>query len=115
MKELPKYHETFIPVLETLKSGESIKSRELAVKVRDSYYSDLPQESLGKKTKTGTNVLLDRIGWGKSYLKMGKLVHYPQRGYVQITEKGKQVLKKGSFSLDDLQNDADFIKHREAV
>ena len=115
MKELPKYHETFIPVLETLNSGQSIKSRELLTKVRDNYYSHILQELLDKKTKSGTNVLLDRIGWGKSYLKMGKFVYYPQRGYVQITDKGRQVLKKGVFTLDDLQNDADFIKHREAV
>jgi len=44
----------------------------------------------------GANVLLDRIGWGKSYLKMGKFVNYPKRGMVQITEKGKQVLKTGN-------------------
>lgn len=115
MKELPKYHETFVPVLETLRNGVSISSRELATKVRDNYYSDLSQELLNKKTKSGTNVLLDRISWGKSYLKMGKLVHYPQRGNVQITDKGRQILEKGVFSLEELQSDADFIKHREAV
>ena len=115
MKELPKYHETFIPVLETLRTGVSISSRELATKVRNNYYSELPQELLDNETKTGTNVLLDRVGWAKSYLKMGKFVFYPQRGYVQITEKGKQVLEKGAFSLEDLQSDTDFINYRKAV
>lgn len=47
--ELPKYHETFMPILETLKSIESMSSRELAVSVRDKYYSDLPKELLDKK------------------------------------------------------------------
>jgi restriction system protein len=47
--ELPKYHEAFIPVLEILNSIESISSRALATKVRDNYYSDLPQELLSKK------------------------------------------------------------------
>lgn len=115
MKELPKYHETFIPVLETLRTGVSISSRELATKVRNNYYSELPQELLDNETKTGTNVLLDRVGWAKSYLKMGKFVFYPQRGYVQITEKGKQVLEKGAFSLEDLQSDTDYINYRKAV
>ena len=115
MKELPKYHETFVPILETLENGKPLKGRELEVKVRDKYYYDLPQELLDKKTKSDTNVLLDRISWGKSYLKMGKFVHYPQRGYVQITDKGRQVLNKGVFTLEDLQNDDDFIKYREAV
>ena len=115
MKELPKYHEAFIPILETLKTGDSIKSRELEVKVRDQYYLTLPKELLEKKTKSGTNVLLDRVGWAKSYLKMGKFVYYPQRGFVQITDKGRDILRKGIFTLEDLQNDTDFIKHRESV
>lgn len=113
--ELPKYHETFIPILEILNSVESIKSRELAAKVLEVYYSDLPQDLLNQKTSTGANVLLDRILWGKSYLKMAKFVSYPKRGFVQITEKGKIRLDTGSLPLHDLQNDQDFINHRESV
>ncbi len=113
--ELPKYHETFMPILETLGTNESISSRELAVKVRDKYYSDLPKELLNKKTSTGANTLIDRILWGKSYLKMGKFVFYPKRGIVQIGEKGKQALANGQLLLSDLQNDPDFIQHRSSV
>lgn len=113
--ELPKYHETFIPILEILNHAGSLKSRELASKVRDEYYSDLPQELLIQKTSSGANVLLDRILWGKSYLKMAKFVSYPKRGLVQITDKGKSRLATGSLPLRDLQNDRDFINHRESV
>jgi restriction system protein len=113
--ELPKYHETFLPILETLNSAESFKSRELAVFVSDNYYSDLPDELLKQKTSSGANVLIDRILWGKSYLKMAKFVSYPKRGEVQITEKGKRALKKGFLTLQELQNDHDFINHRESV
>lgn len=113
--ELPKYHESFMPILETLKSKESLKSRELAIIVRDNYYSDLPEELLIQKTSSGANILLDRILWGKSYLKMGKFVSYPKRGLVQITEKGKEALQKGTLTLRDLQLDQDFINHRASV
>ena len=113
--ELPKYHETFMPILETLNSIESISSRELAVQVRDKYYAELPKELLDKKTSTGANTLIDRILWGKSYLKMGKFVSYPKRGIVQITDKGKQALTSGQLLLSDLQNDPDFIQHRSSV
>jgi restriction system protein len=113
--ELPKYHETFIPILEILNSVESLKSRELASIVCDHYYSVLLKELLNQKTSSGGNVLLDRILWGKSYLKMAKFVTYPKRGMVQITEKGKRQLATGSLPLQDLQNDKDFINHRESV
>jgi len=48
----------------TLSSGDFISSRELAKRVRDKYYFQLPKELLDKKTSTGTNVLIDRILWG---------------------------------------------------
>lgn len=112
--ELPKYHETFLPILEVLATVEALHHRDLGLRVRDKYYLDLPQDLLDQKTSTGANVLLDRVGWGKSYLKMGKFVDYPKRGMVKITEKGKQALKNGKLTLDDLQNDSDFISHREA-
>ena len=113
--ELPKYHQTFVPVLETLNSVESLNSRELASRVRDNYYSHLSKELLEKKTSSGANVLLDRILWGKSYLKMAKFLSYPKRGFVQITDKGKQILERGNLTLSELQNDPDFIKHRTSV
>ncbi len=87
--DLPKYHETFLPILETLNSTESFKSRELAVYVRDNYYSDLPDELLKQKTSSGANVLIDRILWGKSYLKMAKYVSYPKEEKFKLQKKGK--------------------------
>jgi restriction system protein len=113
--EIPKYHQTFIQILETLNTIESLNSRDLASQVVNNYYSDLPQELLNQKTSSGANVLIDRILWGKSYLKMAKFVFYPKRGMVQITDKGKLALKRGDLSLKDLKNDQDFKSYRESV
>lgn len=112
---LPKYHETFIPILDILSNVEPLKSRDLGLRVRNRYYSNLPKELLEKKTKSGSNVILDRILWGKSYLKMGKFLKYPKRGYVEITDKGKETLNSGNLSLNELQNDPDFINYRSSV
>lgn len=112
--DLPKYHETFIPILEVLSNGGILHYNDLRKRIRDKYYSDLPEELLNKKTTTGANVLLDRIVWGKSYLKQGKFLDYPERAMVQITEKGKAVLSSGKFTLQDLKNDPDFLAYREA-
>lgn len=113
--KLPKYHETFMPILEILNTVEEISSRELAEKIKAKYYSELPNELLDKKTSSGANVLIDRILWGKSYLKMGKFVFYPKRGLVKLADKGKQTLNSGQLLLSDLQNDPDFIQHRSSV
>lgn len=112
--DLPKFHETFIPILEVLSNRGILHYNDLRKRIRDKYYSDLPEELLNKKTTTGANVLLDRIVWGKSYLKQGKFLDYPERAMVQITEKGKAVLQSGKFTLQDLKNDPDFLAYREA-
>lgn len=112
--ELPKFYETFLPILETLGNEEPIHYKELRVLIRKKYYSNLPQTLLDKKTSSGANVLLDRIGWGKSYLNLGKFVFYPKRGMVQITKKGKEILKKGELSLQELKSDSDYLNHRKS-
>lgn len=112
--DLPKFHETFIPILEVLSNGEILHYNELRKRVRDKYYSDLPEELLNTKTKNGGLLILNRINWGKVYLKVGKFVERPERAMFKITEKGKRVLEKGTLTLKDLKNDSDYIKHQES-
>lgn len=77
--QLPKFHETFMPILEILGNGEIIHNNELKHRVKNKYYNHLSDELLEQTTSTGNNRLFDRISWGKSYLHMGKFIHYPQR------------------------------------
>lgn len=102
--ELPKFNETFKPILEVLRDGRIIKSRELYRIVEEQFYSELPEEALRQTTKSGGRLIENRIAWGKSYLKKGGLVHYPQRGHVQITEKGKSI-NFDQVNLQGLQAD----------
>lgn len=106
--ELPKFHETFNPILDILSNGEIISHRELLKKVLDKYYSKLPQELLDEKTKNGDTLILNRIAWGKSYLKKGGYIFYPERGTVQITEKGKKSIKQ-KIQLTDVEVTSDFM------
>lgn len=112
-QRLPKYHETFIPVLDILKDGKPIHYNELRKLVRDKYYSDLPEELLSLKTKSGDPLILNRIGWAKAYLKEAGMVVQPERAMVQITPKGLETLKKGSLSLQELKNDPGYLETRK--
>lgn len=60
-KELPKFHETFNPILEILRDGKVIHHRELLNEVVNKYFSDLPQELLDEKTKSGEQLIFNRI------------------------------------------------------
>ena len=101
--ELPKFNETFNPILDVLSDGLVIHHRDLLKKVVDKYYSHLPIELLERETKTGEKLILNRIAWGKSYLKKGGYLLYPKRGMVQITEKGLN--QKGKLNLKDVEGD----------
>ncbi len=114
--DLPKFHQTFIPILEILDKENELNYKELKIKVRDKYYSHLPKDLLNKTTPKGkVNTLLNRIGWGIMYLKNAKLVIYPERGCVKITDKGKLVVKKGNFTLQELKADKDYIEYQKKV
>jgi restriction system protein len=65
--EIPKFHETFIPILEVLSNGETMHTRELQRLVIEKYFSKLSEEQLTEKTKTGEILINNRIAWGKSY------------------------------------------------
>lgn len=112
--KFPKFQETFIPILEVLSDNKAIHYNELRKRVRDTFFSHLPAELLNKRTKSGDILILNRIGWGKSYLKQGKFVDYPERGMVQITPKGKELLSKGSITLKELNRDPDYLAYQEA-
>ncbi|RAI91928.1 restriction endonuclease [Algoriphagus yeomjeoni] len=101
--EIPKFHETFNPILDILSDGEAIHSRELIRKVIKKYYSNLPEELLNERTKSGEILIQNRIAWGKSYLKKGGYIFFPKRGMTQITDKGLK--QKDELSLKEIQED----------
>mgnify|MGYP001408428149 FL=1 len=112
--ELPKFNETFIPIIEVLSNGETISGRKLIELVIEKYYAKLPSELLEITTKSGEKLIENRINWGKSYLKKGGLVHYPQRGFVQITDKGKTTNKE-NISMEKMESDVIGFYNNESL
>lgn len=112
--DIPKFNETFIPILEVLKDGKVLKSRELIEEVKARFYAELSEEQLKQETKSGDLLVDNRIAWGKSYLKKGGYVSFPERGLVQITEKGKN--HSATLTVRDLENESslfDFYKQEK--
>jgi len=105
--EIPKFDETFLPILEILKTGKVYKTRELIEEVKLKFYSDLSEEQLKQQTKSGDLLIDNRIAWGKSYLKKGGYIFFPERAYVQITEKGKN--HSSSLTVRDLEDENSFF------
>ena len=75
--------------------------------VIEKFYSNIPKELLEEKTKSGEILINNRIAWGKSYLKKGGYIHYPERGNVQITEKGKK--QQSKLTLKEVEEDSNLL------
>lgn len=102
--EIPKFHETFKPILEVLKNGETYSTRQLIEEVKSRFYHELTEEQLKEETKSGELLIDNRIAWGKSYLKKGGYIEFPLRGQVKITEKGKAY--KPDLSLEKIESES---------
>ncbi|WP_167619503.1 restriction endonuclease [Maribellus sediminis] len=107
--EIPKFHETFIPILKVLENGETLQTREMYHKVINQFYSKLSKEQLERKTKSGEILIINRIAWGKSYLKKGGYIEFPKRGFVKITEKGKKH-NSSDLTLKQVESSDNFLE-----
>ena len=107
--EIPKFHETFIPILKTLENGKTFQAREMYQKVIEDFYFKLSKEQLEQKTKSGDLLIINRIAWGKSYLKKGGYIEFPKRGYVKITEKGESH-NSNTLTLKQVENSDNFLE-----
>ena len=122
MKELPnkqtmpKYHETFMAILDILSSQSIMSSKETVSKVISKHYSNLPKDLLRERVKTGGLRIADRVNWGIVYLKMAKMIVGVKRGEIQITAKGLAALKQEKpVTLTTLKTDKDYIDHKNKV
>ena len=112
---MPKYHETFIPILDVMSDKSVLPVKKIISQVINRYYTHLPEELLRARVTTGRRRIVDRVGWGIAYLKMAKIVVGVERGKIQMTDKGLEILKTGSFTIDQLQSDEDYIAHKRKV
>ena len=108
---LPKFNETFIPILTVLSNGKILTAAQLRNKVKAEHYAHLTEEDFEATTKQGKNLLFDRIDWGKTYLKLGGFIQQPKRGVAQINEAGIAALKSGILSLKEVKSTDAFIAH----
>lgn len=90
---IPKYHEIMKPLLESIKDAKVYDIKD--VKERMANYFQLTDEERRLLLQSGQQTIFDnRVGWAKTYLLKAVLISSPSRGFIQITDRGKQVLKE---------------------
>lgn len=99
MRELPKYNELMLPVLQVLEEKGVQGNHEL----RDALITSLeiPDELLDQRLPSGNQRIFDgRLGWARTYLAKAGLINRPRRATVEITEDGRQLLAQNPEVID---------------
>ncbi|MEC5127121.1 restriction endonuclease [Verrucomicrobiales bacterium BCK34] len=96
---IPSYHELMLPVLKVLSDGEALHRRDYSKRVAD--LLNLSEEDQEERLPSGNETYLyNRCGWSGWYLLAAGLVQKPKRGYLQITETGKELLNTNPEFID---------------
>jgi restriction system protein len=82
----------FVPVLSALKQNGMMHRRENMEYVAIS--EKLSPEDLSLKTPRGTSIFRSRVHWAQAFLAQAGAVSRPQRGYLEITERGLKLLEE---------------------
>ena len=97
---LGTFQDYFIPVLASLKKNGMMHRRENMSDVVNNL--KILQEDLELRTPKGTPVFRSRIHWAQAFLAQAGAVIRPQRGYLEITERGIKLLvdNPGGFTKE---------------
>jgi len=82
----------FIPVLASLKKNGIMHRRKNMEEIAKS--EKLTLEELALKTPKDTNIFRSRVHWAQAFLAQAGAVTRPQRGYLEITDRGLKMLEE---------------------
>jgi restriction system protein len=100
---IPKFDDLFTAVLTGLSDGAVVHNREFRIKVADEL--GLPQEQRNQKMGSGSNRVENRLLWSIVYLVQAQAISRPKRGYLAITDLGRELLANSpnGVTLKDLE------------
>ena len=91
---IPDFQTVMRPVLEAIADGNTHSIAQVRQKVSDAF--GLTEAERRQLLESGNQAVIDnRVGWARTYLKKAGLVSVPQRGMVQLTERGRAALTNG--------------------
>jgi restriction system protein len=102
MLPFPKDHELMRPMLETVADGEPHALKQVVARMQAQ--SGLSSEQLAETIPSGQPKFRNRSLWAATYLRKAQALSTPKRGWVQLAERGRQLLSEpGPVTVARLQ------------
>ncbi len=95
---LPKFDGLLLPILTFIKDGQEHSLKETVEHVADAF--KLSEAERSQVLPSGyQRVIVNRTGWARTFLKKAEFLHYPRRGFMQITKRGEEYLASNPKTL----------------
>jgi len=102
-----------LPLLRFAKDGQELQLKDAIHALADEF--SLSDEERNEFLPSGQQpVFTNRLGWARTYLKKAGLLLSPKRGYFQITDRGRSVLKENppAISQKYLERFPEFLEFK---
>ena len=97
---VPGYQDFMYPFLKQLEDGKEYRLQDLYVLLAKHF--NLTDEEIAEKLPSGKQTLLvNRIGWARTYLNKAGLIKVVRRAVFKITEEGLKVMKDPELTRID--------------
>lgn len=110
---IPDFQTIMLPLLRIMNDGKEHSIREVVDSLAIEF--GLTQEELSQLIPSGTQTLFyNRVGWARTYLVKSGILQITRRTYIQITDRGKQIMSQNPPRIDIhfLQQFQEFIEFR---
>jgi len=96
---VPDFQSFFKPLLDLAIDGNVHSIQEARDYINNVF--NLSDEDMKDTLPSGNQTRFDnRVAWAKSYFIQAKILSSPQRGYFEITDRGKELHKQGHMRID---------------
>jgi restriction system protein len=96
---IPDFQSIMLPLLKLAADGDTHYIHDAVNILSDDYMLSDDEKSM--LLQSGQQpIFYNRVGWARTYLKKAGLLTDPKRGYFQITERGKTILKENPNRID---------------
>jgi len=108
---IPDYQTLMLPLLKFLDDNQERNVREAIDHLCSEF--KLTEQEKQELLPSGQQPIIDnRIGWARTYILKAGLIESPRRGFIKITQKGKEVLSKkpAKINIKFLKQFPEFIE-----
>ena len=95
---VPGFQEVMLPLLKLIADDKEHRFRDVVETLANQF--KLTDEERRELLQSGQEVFHNRVGWARTYMKHAGLLASPKRAMIQITKRGKDILKMNPKTVD---------------